>query len=139
MEQKLGDIATMELEQLKLLMNYTIFHIGIYMTLGGLMVSLLAKKTTKPSMRRWIVRSLILFAVAGICGGIVAANIPYHQSFVKFEQAWIGPWGASQIFPSRWWMRVEHWAFWLGLAAFLIGFYKTDTWKEGWEGSEKDK
>jgi len=70
--------------------------------------------------------------------GIVAANIPYHQSFVKFEQAWIGPWGAAQVFPSRWWMRVEHWAFWLGLAVFLFGFYKTGTWKEGWEGSEKD-
>ena len=31
--------VAMELEQLKLLMNYTIFHIGIYMTLGGIEVA----------------------------------------------------------------------------------------------------
>jgi hypothetical protein len=125
------------MEQLKLLMTYTVFHVGVYMTLGGVMVGLLAKKTTDKGMRCWIIGALSLFIIAGICGGVVAANIPYHESFKEFEQAWIGPWGASHIFTSRWWMRIEHWAFWLGLVVFLVGFFKTGTWK-GWEESKAD-
>jgi hypothetical protein len=101
------------MEQLKLLMTYTVFHVGVYMTLGGVMVGLLAKKTTDKGMRCWIIGALSLFIIAGICGGVVAANT------------------------SRWWMRIEHWAFWLGLVVFLVGFFKTGTWK-GWEESKAD-
>jgi hypothetical protein len=122
------------MEQLKLLMDYTIFHIGVYLTLGGLMVALLAKQATKQEMRCWIMCALGCFFVAGVCGGVVAASIPYYGSFSLFEQASIGPWGGSRMFPSRWWMRVEHWAFWLGVVIFLVGFFKTETWK-GWESA----
>jgi hypothetical protein len=34
----------MENGQLKLLMDYTIFHLGVYLTFAGLMVSLLSAK-----------------------------------------------------------------------------------------------
>ena len=117
-----------QMEQLKLLMNYTIFHIGIYLTLSGLMVSLLGvdafKKRTE-AMVPYLVVALICFMVAGIFGGLIASNIPYFERFADFTQAWIGPWFATKLLPASFCMTIEHSAFWLGLIVFLFGFWRT--------------
>jgi hypothetical protein len=112
------------MEQLKLLMDYTIFHIGVYITLGGLMVSLLTKNTfaNQKGMSWVLVASLLCFMFAGIFGGIIAANIPYHTEFTEFINASIGPWFAPTILLSSSCMWVEHNAFWLGIFIFLAGF-----------------
>jgi hypothetical protein len=115
------------MEQLKLLMDYTIFHIGIYITLGGLMVSLLTKKTfeTRKGMNNFLVASLLFFMVAGVFGGVIAANIPYHTEFTEFIKASIGPWFAPAALPVSCCMWVEHNSFWLGIFVFLFGFWWT--------------
>jgi len=61
-----------QMEQLKLLMDYTIFHIGVYITLSGLMVSLLGLKAfanRAKAMRCYIIGALTCFLIAGMCGG----------------------------------------------------------------------
>ena len=116
------------MEQLKLLMDYTIFHIGVYITLGGLMVSLLAMKTFETrgiEMRLYLIAALGCFLVAGMFGGLIAGNIPYYQDFMKFTEAWIGPWFATKLARAWFCMRAEHTAFWLGIAVFLVGFCRS--------------
>lgn len=116
------------MEQLKLLMDYTVFHIGVYITLGGLMISLLGSNIfaeRMKTMRCYIVAALGCFLIAGIFGGIVAGNLPYFTKFSDFTEASIGPWIATHALPASFCMKAEHTAFWLGIAVFLFGFWKS--------------
>ncbi len=116
------------MEQLKLLMDYTIFHVGVYITLSGLMVSLLGTNVfaaRAERMRCYIVAALACFMIAGMFGGVVAGNIPYFTDLKQFSNAWIGPWFATHVFKAWFCMNAEHTAFWTGVAVFLFGFWRT--------------
>jgi hypothetical protein len=116
------------MEQLKLLMDYTLFHAGVYITLGGLMVALLGLKIFEKrtnAMLPFLIGALGLFLLAGFCGGIIAANIPFHQDFNEFTNAWIGPWVFPHLLPAWLCMSIEHTAFWAGVGVFLLGFWHT--------------
>ncbi len=70
--------------QLKFLMDYTLFHIGAYITLSTLLVALLGLEGFKQramTMRRYLMLTLVFFVAAGACGGVVASNIPYFLNF----------------------------------------------------------
>jgi hypothetical protein len=122
------------MEQLKLLMDYTLFHAGVYITLGGLMVALLGLKSFEDralKMMPYLYAALGLFLLAGFCAGIIASNIPYHREFGEFTQAWIGPWMATHLVRAQFCMSLEHTAFWAGIAIFLFGFWKSAPPKTG--------
>ena len=117
------------MEHLKLLMDYTIFHIGVYITLSGLMISLLGMKAFEKRaqvMRCYIVSALACFMIAGMFGGVIAGNIPYFSNFDAFTGAWIGPWFATHVLPASLCMKAEHTAFWVGVGVFLLGFWQSE-------------
>jgi hypothetical protein len=107
------------LEKLKLLMTYTVFHIGLYTTLGAVLVAALADGKGQP-MSIELLTTLGLFVLAGICGGLVGSHIPHFDDFDTFYRQKIGPWGLKLI-PAWLCMGLEHIFFWFGIAATLIG------------------
>jgi hypothetical protein len=114
-------------DQLKMLMDYTIFHIGMYLTLGALMVSLLGLETFRPRaevMRPFLVGALACFLVAGAFGALIASNIPYSEKLSEFTALDIGAWFMPRymFLPASFCMSAEHTLFWLGLGIFLVGF-----------------
>lgn len=119
------------MEQLKLMMQYTIFHAGVYITLGGLMIALVgmnAFASHAPAMLPYLISSLGCFLVAGFCSGIIASNIPYYDDFAKFKEARIGPWIAPRLVRAWLCMSIEHTMFWIGVGIFLLGFCVNHLW-----------
>jgi hypothetical protein len=113
-----------KLTQLKFLMDYTIFHIGAYITLSTLLVALLGLEGLKQramGMKYFLLLTLVCFMLAGICGGIVASNIPYFTSVDQFSDKNIGPFFAVRAFPLIVWTSAEHVFFWVGVSSALIG------------------
>jgi hypothetical protein len=117
-----------ENSQLKMLMDYTLFHIGAYITLSTLLVSILGLKAFENKIANskcCLFITLVCFVFAGMCGGIVASNLPFHSDFEKFKQSSIGPFFATKALPSTYWMSAEHVFFWLGVIAALYGLIRT--------------
>jgi hypothetical protein len=105
------DPQQLELEQLKLLFDYTKFHIGIYATL---ITALVAAREYWPGPTPGFLKgTLAAFLVAGAAGGVVASNIPAFQSYSTFTTALIGVLWFQMKGDS--WVHVEHAAFWLGI------------------------
>jgi hypothetical protein len=110
--------------QLKLMMDYTLFHIGAYITLTTLLVALLGLEGFKQraaGMKRFLLGTLVCFIIAGICGGVVASNIPYFKTFDALQRANIGPFLFIHAMPMVVWTSLEHTAFWAGVGIALIG------------------
>lgn len=95
----------------ELLMTYTVFHIGTYLTLAAAILA--AQNFGRLSHPVWRV-SMVLFLIAGICGAVVASNLPEFPNWEAYAQADIGPWG-MELFPYSSWATIEHIAFWIGL------------------------
>ncbi len=126
-----------EHEQLKLLFDYTKFHIGLYTTLVTLLIAFIKLGPGEPDLLQQISIALtvLLFVLAGACGGVVASNIPHYRRFSDFMAAPIGP---RWLRAERWtkksrsamaasplaganWVSCEHAFFWLGIASAVIG------------------
>jgi hypothetical protein len=113
-----------KLTQLKFLMDYTLFHIGAYITLSTLLVALLGLEGFKQramGMKYFLLVTLVCFMLAGICGGIVASNIPYFTSVDELSHKNIGPFFAVRAYPLIVWTSAEHVFFWIGVSSALIG------------------
>ena len=111
--------------QLVMLMDYTKFHIGMYTTLGTLLIGFLAlykDGDTVERARGFLFATLACLAIAGLCGGIVAANLPHATRFSTFEEQELGPIGLKW-FKSSTWMTLEHLAFWAGIVVALSGVW----------------
>jgi hypothetical protein len=118
----------MENTQMKMMMDYTIFHIGVYITLSTLLVTLIGLKAFEEklsALRPFLGWTLVFFVVAGMCGGIVAGSLPYYESFDAFSKADIGPFFAPHVLPSRFWMSAEHVFFWCGVGSALLGLKRS--------------
>jgi hypothetical protein len=64
--------------QLELLMNYTIFHIGLYASLSAALAALLGLFPDRAtSMNRELAVTLSSFVAAGVFGGLIASHIPH--------------------------------------------------------------
>lgn len=122
--------------QLKLLFDYTKFHIGLYTTLVTLLIAFIKLGPVEPDLLQQvsIAITVILFVLAGACGGIVASNIPHHNRLSEFLATPIGPrWmrfgqgrdsaGSERVskFVGANWVSLEHAFFWLGIVSALIG------------------
>ena len=108
------------MDQLKLLMDYTKFHLGIYISLFTVSVAYVA--TRQPSQELGVVKAAMLcFLIAGVGGATIGSNIPYFEHFEALQKARIGPW-RLRLLPYESWSSIEHAAFWLGIMIALYGF-----------------
>ena len=98
--------------KLKGLFDYTKFHIGLYTGLISLLVGL-AKFMGQPQQMHllWLKCTLVLLVLAGICGGVVGSNAYEYDSFKKFKDAAIGPFGWKPL-SGKTWAHCEHFFFW---------------------------
>jgi hypothetical protein len=109
-------------DQLKQLMDYTKFHIGMYVTLSTLLVGLLGVSSlaaSVPALKGYLFATLTLFLLAGMFGGLVGSSLPHYKTFAEFETARLGPWGLA-LLPAQCCIRLEHLSFWLGT---LVAWY----------------
>jgi hypothetical protein len=114
-----------DFERLKMLFEYTQFHIGLYATILGAAVAVLGfglpKKASPPRGRALGALSLgiVFYAIAGFAGGVIAGNAPRFKGLSHFEAARLGP------FRTEWmglygWTGLEHTAFWIGTGLLFV-------------------
>jgi hypothetical protein len=110
-------------EKVKLLFDYTKYHISVYTTLGTILMGVLGLHNnitlTFCAPLLWV--SIGFIAVAGLAGGIIASTLPEKDSLNEFFCQRTGFWGVH-VLSGRTWTRIEHTAFWAGLIAGLISF-----------------
>lgn len=122
MELKIED------KRLERLFDYTKFHIGIYLSAGGGLVTLIgfsAKAEESTFIAKLIglpislAVSLALMVVAGMAGGIIASSC---TECVIYSELWDKPHGpfGLKLLRGRFWAAIEHGAFWL--SAFAFGY-----------------
>ena len=96
-------------------MTYTVFHIGTYITLAAAILA--AQNLGVGSLMHPVMRfSMAAFIIAGICGAVVASNLPESESWEQFALRPIGPWGL-RIAGYHFWATIEHAVFWIGVLA----------------------
>jgi len=112
-----------DFERLKLLFDYTKFHIGLYATLAAALIALLNGDflgTFRPeTSAMWA--AIVFIALAGLAGGVIASTVPQRSGAKALYREKAGPW-ALEFMPGRWWTYVEHTSFWLGIIAVIIAF-----------------
>lgn len=104
-------------------MEYTKFHIGLYITLFGAALAYVKSKdfTHTPTEISFVKWAMVCFVVAGLAGGIIAGNIPYHKTFDDFKVKWIGPY-KWELMPFEVCAGIEHTVFWVGVLLIVLGF-----------------
>jgi hypothetical protein len=112
-------------DQLKLLSDYTLFHIGLYASLiSGLTALAHFKGASFEKKLFWVlVLTVGCFLVAGMAGGIIASNIPNYSRFADYDQARLSVFWFESM-PYRSWAHVEHIAFWGGILVAVVGFLR---------------
>jgi hypothetical protein len=110
--------------QIKLLFEYTKFHIGLYATLIAALMGLMkfGAQRVPTNLIPYLKFTLICFVIAGAAGGVIASTISVdYCPLVRNEP--IGPFGTC-LLRYRWWALIEHLAFWVGILASVVGFLK---------------
>jgi hypothetical protein len=117
---------TKQLEQLKLLFDYTKFHIGLYTTLAAAYIALMTSEYGKRLLApdtRLVLAAVVILGIAGFAGGIIASSCTYYPSFNQLMERRLFPfrdgWGLKGVT----WTRIEHTAFWVALGAILASFF----------------
>ena len=108
--------ANLEFEQLKLLFDYTKFHIGLYTTIATIFGALFAAGDKVPLRFQPVLLlcSAISVCIAGAAGGIIASSIPAFDSYSKFWDSPIGPLWFKGM-KAKCWTHIEHIAFWIAI------------------------
>lgn len=108
---------------------YQHFHIGIYISIGSAIfgASLFAREgiMLTDGLRMLLTGALICLLIAGMCGGLVAANIPRAASHAEL----LGIVFPARLFQKRpgylctlkFWERWEHRFFWLAMLLLAWG------------------
>jgi len=106
-------------EQVKLLFDYTKFHIGLYSTFASAVLALLAGAFADGWVicRTLLAWSLLPIAVAGLAGGVIASSLPHMFGAKDIREETIGPLTFETMGKLKSWTYVEHVSFWL---AFLM-------------------
>jgi hypothetical protein len=75
-----------DMERLKMLFEYTKFHIGLYGTLVAALIAFAGSKFADPWQRSlplvWV--GIVAILVAGWAGGVIAGTLPQRMSFADF-------------------------------------------------------
>jgi hypothetical protein len=112
--------ADKELEQLKLLFDYTKFHIGMYTTVATIFGGLIAAdKGPFKFDSRVLFAAVIFICLAGVAGGVIASSIPGFNSYKTFWRTPIGPM-RFKILTAEYWTYIEHSAFWIAVVLALL-------------------
>jgi hypothetical protein len=108
--------------QIKLLFEYTKFHIGLYASLIAALVGLmkLGGQQIPDGLLRYLQVTLVCFVIAGAAGGVIASTISVDYMALVRQDA-IGPFGFN-VLSYTWWAHIEHFAFWLGITVSVVGF-----------------
>lgn len=122
--------------QLKLLFDYTLWHIGLYVTLTTGILAVLYKTSSKRDLLFLV--PIIFFVGAGMCGGIIGSNIPSYATYSARHLTIIGmskdhkgpvetPFleGQYKVFFSnpktyKEWIQLEHELFWAGVLLMVL-------------------
>ena len=111
--------SKLEFERLKLLFEYTKFHILLYTSLITLLIGLFLFGMGENSAAqfrfpmKWVV---VCFVVAGGAGGVIGSSIPSYKSLSTFLGAYISPFDIPCLKrKGQWWVNLEHSAFWVGI------------------------
>ncbi len=131
-----------DFEKLKLLFDYTKFHILLYTTLITLLIGLFAFGIDLESVtqfRKAMKAVVVCFLIAGAAGGVIGSNIPKFDNFSTFwngkevnankvdKKLCIGPFGilSNKLkFPGKVWATIEHSAFWIGILIAIYSFLR---------------
>jgi hypothetical protein len=110
-----------ELEKLKLLFDYTKFHIGLHMTVATIFGGLFAAADRIPFKfhPHLLLASVIFMCSAGWAGGTIASSIPGYSSYTTFWNARIGPMRLQGI-KAEYRTYIEHMAFWIAVVLALF-------------------
>lgn len=104
------------MDQLKLLMDYTKFHIGVYLTLGTAGLTLIKLQLLDISQ---MLPGVGLLFIAGAAGGIIASSIPEHSSWESFKSSKLEIFG-KETKGYSFWSKVEHYTFWAAITSTAI-------------------
>lgn len=123
------DTAAVESDKIRMLLDYTIFHIGVYISLGTILTTLCSANAIHLSFsKKLLVPAIGLIGLAGLAGGVVASSLPEADTLSGFLKSPAGFWDLN-ILTGRIWTRVEHSSFWFGLFlgawSFLSGRHET--------------
>ena len=108
----------MEDNRLDRLLEYTKFHIGIYLAAGGGILALLGSGDNNNFVRDLIGRpwgvavGLVFMAIAGLGGGVIASATTKASAF---DEVWNEAQGPLNLFKGETWASIEHIAFWIAL------------------------
>jgi hypothetical protein len=116
--------------RLSRLLEYTKFHIGIYLSAFGAIAAAIAAAAAKPGelqsllnlvfVQRWaLVPAAFFLALAGFAGGIIASCCTQNKTFDDLWNGLQGP-GSCEWLAGRVWAQVEHVSFWLSLGFMAV-------------------
>ena len=110
--------------QLKCLFDYTKFHIGVYMTLIGLLLATVIKPGALDNMPHHVYQVIrvviICYVLAGAAGGAIISNIPNYETFKQYDDERL-PIFSFKTLKYRHWATIEHGAFWIGSITLIVG------------------
>ena|ERR1041385_816294 len=110
-------------EQVKLLFDYTKFHITVYSTLATLLVGISASSLAGHLAlhKQWLLAAFTAIVAAGLAAGVVAATMPSCTAILDFWNLRTGPYDV-RILTIRSWTYVEHTSFWIAVACVILAF-----------------
>ncbi len=138
-EHRIEEESDKAFEQLKLLFDYTKFHILLYTTLITLMLGLFIFGTGASGTGDAVVAKLRLpmkfvvffFLIAGGAGGVIGSSIsstPRYSKLKDFLDDYISPYNIDikiLKLKGHTWINIEHGAFWLGITIAVFSFFRT--------------
>ena len=113
-------------KRLDRLLDYTKFHVGIYLSIGGGLVALIgaaSKAEEKAFLSAFIgspkglALALLFMVLAGLAGGVIASCCTQYRTFDELWSQCQGPYRLKLLTGEKWAL-VEHGSFWISLLLF---------------------
>lgn len=117
------------IENLKFLMDYTKFHIGLYTALFVAAVGAIEKGVI-PDQAKTAVRVAAVFLVlSGMAAGIVGSSIPDAVSYADLRTKSLRPrWWRGRALFLKDWIALEHFLFWCALLIVTLWLIIPPIW-----------
>jgi hypothetical protein len=111
-----------ELAQLKLLFDYTKFHVGLYAAVATIFGALIAADKAQLKFEPTLLfASVIFICIAGLAGGLIASSISGYDGYTNFWDAKIAPyWWPNDGSRPKYWTYIEHTAFWISVVLAIL-------------------